>query len=175
MKSRIGLVIRWLLLAAMCIGIFIFSSLAADESSEQSGFIVDTVIKLFFYDFENKTAADQTALISLLTVVVRKGAHFSEYALMGVLSFGAFVKIKKYIPRYFVSLLFCIVYAASDELHQMFVPGRAGMVRDVVVDSCGAAFGVLIACFISLMIAASSVLRNTDMYVSKIDKTSQSN
>ena len=164
MKSKAGLVIRWALLGAMCVGGFIFSAMPADDSSEQSGFIVDTLIKLFFNEFDKKSLPEQSALISLLTVLVRKGAHFSEYALMGVLAFGAFLKIEKYVPRYFAALIFCVAYAATDEFHQLFVPGRAGMIRDVVVDSCGAATGVLLACFISLMIAASALLRQKNVH-----------
>lgn len=162
MKSKASLVIRWLLLAAMCVSVFVFSSFGADDSSEQSSFIVDGLIKLFFYDFQEMSPPERAALTDVLTVVVRKGAHFSEYALMGVLAFGAFVRIKKYIPRYLASLVFCIVYAATDEFHQMFVPGRAGMVRDVIVDSCGAATGTLLACFVSLMIAAYAVLHKKE-------------
>ena len=37
--------------------------------------------------------------------------------------------------------VFCLVYAITDEIHQIFVPGRAGMVRDVIIDLFGAMIG----------------------------------
>ena len=43
-----------------------------------------------------------------------------------------------------VTLLICIIYAASDELHQAFVPGRGAHVSDVIIDSAGSALGILI-------------------------------
>lgn len=43
-----------------------------------------------------------------------------------------------------LSWAFCILYAASDELHQLFVPGRAGLITDVCIDSAGALLGILL-------------------------------
>mgnify|MGYP000059507674 CR=1 FL=1 len=47
--------------------------------------------------------------------------------------------------HYIAALGFAFCYASTDEFHQLFVPGRSGQVRDVLIDSCGAAIGVLIA------------------------------
>jgi len=44
------------------------------------------------------------------------------------------------------------VYAATDEFHQLFVPGRSGQVKDVLLDSCGAAVGVLILMLVAALI-----------------------
>ena len=46
------------------------------------------------------------------------------------------------------SVVFCILYAMSDELHQMVVPGRGAMVSDVVIDTLGSIFAVFIYMFI---------------------------
>lgn len=43
-----------------------------------------------------------------------------------------------------LSWAFCILYAASDEFHQLFVPGRAGLITDVCIDSAGALLGILL-------------------------------
>ena len=50
-----------------------------------------------------------------------------------------------------MALLICAVYAATDELHQMFVQGRSCEVRDILIDSLGALTGILIACLISVL------------------------
>jgi VanZ family protein len=44
---------------------------------------------------------------------------------------------------YLYALIITIGYAATDEFHQMFVPGRAGSPLDVAIDSIGAGFGVM--------------------------------
>lgn len=62
---------------------------------------------------------------------------------MGILVINVFkrsgIKIFKGIM---LSLVFCILYAISDELHQLFVPGRGAQVKDVVIDSSGAVVGI---------------------------------
>ena len=49
-------------------------------------------------------------------------------------------------------IVFCIIfgmmYAASDELHQKFVDGRSAEIRDVCIDTLGVVFGVIIATFV---------------------------
>ncbi|MGV8147186.1 MAG: VanZ family protein [Alkaliphilus sp.] len=43
-----------------------------------------------------------------------------------------------------LTLLVCVLYAISDETHQIFVPGRSAQVSDILIDSVGAAVGILI-------------------------------
>ena len=52
------------------------------------------------------------------------------------------------------SSLFCIAYAGIDEWHQLYVPGRSGMLRDVYIDSLGVIVGVLVTLLIVKMIQA---------------------
>lgn len=44
--------------------------------------------------------------------------------------------------KYLISILICIIYATSDEIHQIFVPGRACQIRDILIDSIGSITGV---------------------------------
>jgi len=68
-------------------------------------------------------------------LVLRKVAHAAEYAVLGFLLLRA-------VGRETAALALGIAYAASDELHQHFVPGRQGSVLDVLLDSVGVAAGV---------------------------------
>ena len=52
-------------------------------------------------------------------------------------------------------------YASTDEIHQMFVAGRGPSVRDVLIDSIGAFFGVLVFFFISYLISKIKLNKNT--------------
>ena len=76
---------------------------------------------------------------------IRKCAHFTEYMVLGmtvVYAFGEKLKtVKRIIP---VALGLCAFYAATDEIHQHFVPKRVGTVSDVLLDSVGALTGIVI-------------------------------
>jgi VanZ family protein len=84
--------------------------------------------------------------IEKIHYAIRKTAHFVEYAVLGLLVWR-FLYYEPALavcrPRiYATALLICALYAASDEFHQRFVPGREAAVRDVLLDTCGAGFGL---------------------------------
>ena len=74
---------------------------------------------------------------------VRKNAHFFIYLVLGFLTTHAFKNngTNGWKSAIF-SFIVCAAYALSDELHQTIVPGRGGMLSDVVIDSLGASFGI---------------------------------
>ena len=69
--------------------------------------------------------------------VLRKGAHITEYAILGALLYRA-------LGREAVALAVGIAYAATDELHQHFVRGRHASPIDVGIDAVGVALGMLV-------------------------------
>ena len=69
--------------------------------------------------------------------VLRKGAHLTEYAILGGLLYRA-------LGREPLALAVGIAYAATDELHQYFVPGRHASPVDVAIDAVGVAVGMLV-------------------------------
>lgn len=68
--------------------------------------------------------------------LLKKIAHITVYAIMYLLAFRAF-ELKDQHKRYVVAFIFCVLYAISDELHQMFVPGRTPALRDIAFDVVG--------------------------------------
>ena len=76
--------------------------------------------------------------------IIRKLAHFSIYALVGVwiMAFMSTFDIKLY-KKWIISMLVGVLYAASDEFHQSFVPGRGPSIVDVGIDSLGVLTGIL--------------------------------
>lgn len=123
-KSSTILMLLWMLL------IFIMSSFDATESANQSNFIVNIINNIF--KIEN---------IELLSFIIRKLAHFTEYLILGFLTINMLNK-NDISKKYLLSILICIIYATSDEIHQIFVPGRACQIRDVLIDSIGSITGV---------------------------------
>jgi VanZ family protein len=70
-------------------------------------------------------------------LVLRKLAHAAEFAILGALLLRA-------TGRAGLSFALGFAYAASDEVHQAFVPGREGSLPDVAIDVVGVAVGVLL-------------------------------
>jgi VanZ family protein len=66
-------------------------------------------------------------------------AHCLEYAVLALLLWMAARRTPLLAPRaWLAALLIALVYAASDEWHQAFVPGRVPDVRDWLADAAGA-------------------------------------
>ena len=78
---------------------------------------------------------------------LRKAAHFSEYAALGICAYGFLLRIGQMRRRVFPlpdAAAFCITVAAIDECIQMFSDGRGAQLRDVLLDFCGALFGMAV-------------------------------
>lgn len=76
---------------------------------------------------------------------IRKLAHFSEYACMGILVYTLWSQwMRRGKGLYFLTVIWVFLSAACDEFHQYFVPGRYASVADVLLDTCGGAFGMLL-------------------------------
>ena len=130
--------------------IFFFSSRNADESTAQSNRAGMLAGHLFVRGFDSWTEQEQLDFARKIDHPVRKTAHASEYALLGMLLFGAMTGTRR--RRMCYAWLAAACYAATDEFHQLFVPGRSGQFTDVCIDSGGAAVGILAAAGISLLI-----------------------
>lgn len=134
LKKKI--IINWTLLLIWMLIIFLMSHQPGDISSEQSKFVV--------YIFNIIGLDLNTHFGEVATLIVRKGAHFLEYM---VLYFLAINVLKYYIKSklvYPLTLLFVFAYACSDEFHQLFIQGRSGQVRDVLIDTLGGTIGMII-------------------------------
>lgn len=134
--------------------IFSLSSQNAAVSSGTSGNIIRLIVGIFYPGFDNLPAAEQTEIVASLQFLARKSAHFGIYMIFGVLSFLTFISYEKllFALRLTTSGGICLLYAASDEIHQLFVPGRSGEVRDVMIDFSGAALGIALSTLVFLLI-----------------------
>jgi VanZ family protein len=74
-------------------------------------------------------------------LIFKKGAHFTVYAVLAVLFRRA---LREGRGIWALSWVLAVLYAASDEWHQSFVPGRHPQLTDVLIDACGAVTGLLI-------------------------------
>lgn len=131
--------------------IFFLSHQGAASSDQQSGLFVTLL-----------TPVANGMDIDLLTTIVRKSAHFSAYLILGILSFWTFTPIfrsGKAVGA--MSICAAALFAASDEFHQSFIPGRSAEVRDVLIDTIGAAVGVGIIWLILHLKKRHTILKTT--------------
>lgn len=148
-KMNTGMNIRrkvFLAITLLCMAaIFLFSSRTGAESTGDSYFVGNIVGEVFVPGFDNWSPEEQQAFAEKIDHPVRKTAHAMEYAVLGLLTAGAFIDRRTSI-RAGILVPWCIAtaYAASDEVHQLFVPGRSGQVLDVILDSAGVLAGLLV-------------------------------
>lgn len=137
-------VILWILSCVWMAVIFSFSAQNGEESARLSGGITEEVVKIVVDDYEKLSASEQTACLNRASFVVRKLAHFSEFAFLGFL-FLLLVKSYKKGSRaaWLIAYISGTLYAVTDELHQFFSDGRSPQVFDVCIDSAGVLFGTV--------------------------------
>ena len=160
-KGRIKIILKGSALVLWCVVIFMFSANNADESNKQSNAVFNTVIEFVNPVYDSLDTTAQAEYKDTATFIIRKLAHFSEYALLGILAFINFSKVKKLGYRGLFAAVFSCIYASSDEIHQLFVPGRAGQVGDVLIDTSGAVAGILLAILIRKY-GSKAVRKNRD-------------
>ncbi|WPX08491.1 VanZ family protein [Anaerocellum danielii] len=124
--------------------IFSLSSQPAKESNELSKSVTKQIIKATQkVGVPNVQIEPRKNIINKLNDVVREYAHAMVYLVLGILVANAFVVSGiKGSKSFLFFLLFCILYAITDEIHQLFVPGRGTEVYDVLIDGIGALIGI---------------------------------
>ncbi len=137
-------------LIIMCI-IFYFSHQEAAESSKLSGGIIENIFSLNEKIFSLELPIEERIhWLELLETLIRKAAHMTEYGVLAIaLSYWFYVYDKRGISLILWSEVIAVLYAATDEFHQLFIPGRSGQVTDVLIDGTGAFLGCLLFYIIS--------------------------
>ncbi len=129
--------------------IFLFSSQSGRKSAAVSEKVTDAVAGTVTKDYDDMSASEQKAIVGKWHTPIRKLAHMAEFGSLGALTFLFLLTwCGKILWRYAASLGFALVYAATDELHQLFRDGRGARLSDVFIDFVG----TFIACTILLAI-----------------------
>ena len=125
--------------------IFLFSS----QMGEKSRYISDLAARLLgLTKSEGGLGPGATPIVMGLSL--RKFAHIGSFILMGLFSYGSISSDRPRVTRMSAAMLLSYAWACLDELHQLFVPGRAGMFSDTLVDLAGIVIGVIIALYVSV-------------------------
>lgn len=129
----------WIPVILMAITIFGFSKQDGTESQGLSDKVASVVVDVADrWGIISVNEENHAVYVARLQTPIRKGAHMSEYAVFGILVFFALsVDGFVYRFRYLMTLGLTFLFACSDEIHQLYVPGRSGQFRDVLIDTCG--------------------------------------
>ncbi len=127
--------------------IFWFSAQKGAESQALSDPLTLQVAQLLRPDLMQMSEAERISFLELLSTIIRKNAHFCEFALLGFNLMGAmrfrFPGLSNGKCR-LRAMGIAVAYAISDELHQLFVSDRATRALDVLIDSAGSLTGTLV-------------------------------
>jgi VanZ family protein len=139
--------IWWVLTVLWCAAIFYQSGKDADASDAGSLYIVGIMNHILIAMF----GADAGVISNFM---VRKSAHFLEYLIVGILFFKSIFTGMNPWRELFVAFLCGLAFSITDEIHQLFVPGRTAKPIDVCIDTTGVVVGLL-------LIALSVVLKKS--------------
>lgn len=144
--------------------IFMLSSESREESGERSTGVVSFILHLIHPDFDELPYREQIEAMKSIHSLIRKAAHFCEYALLGFLFTGFLCFIRRHFKRlrglpywltWVIPPVFCLLYAISDEVHQIF-SNRGPSAKDVLIDFSGAVMGI---CLMHLILWIARTLR----------------
>lgn len=124
--------------------LFSFSNQQGESSSSKSKKVSEIIVNIIDIKHEyNEETRKQ--IISRIEPYIRKIAHFSLYALGGILLMNA---VRLFLLKENIQILISsgigILYAMIDEIHQLVIPGRSGKITDVLIDSLGILTGIMV-------------------------------
>lgn len=137
-KRKLKTLLPWLLVIIWMLLIFSLSGQTADQSNKLSTGVTEKVIETV-----KKVTHLSDSSLDNVNHIVRKSAHFFAYLLLAILVLNALRTSRQPgLKKVGITIIICVLYACSDEFHQLFVPGRGAQVRDVFIDSAGSITGI---------------------------------
>ncbi|MBO5478787.1 MAG: VanZ family protein [Clostridia bacterium] len=141
--------------------VFSFSNQQGESSGNTSRKVSEIIVNII--DFQNKYTDEQKeGLVKTIEPVIRKLAHYTIYAIGGIIIancvYQFYNKEKTLIG---ISTIIGVLYAVSDELHQLMVDGRSGNIKDVIIDSLGIITGIIFFLLVKEIISKVVNKKNT--------------
>lgn len=136
MKKKLA----WILLILWMFIIFYLSNQNALVSGGESGRTLRVILNLFHFN-------NVDSIVDVIHNPMREAMHAFEYFILGILSYNffRFYNFKKII---LFCVSFCVFYSISDEIHQIFIPGRTFELLDLFLDFIGSYIGILLFNFV---------------------------
>lgn len=158
-----------IILAIIWMGvIFMFSAQVSDESKSSSNKVTSAVVNtVISIKKENISEEKRQKIIEDKTFIVRKSAHFTEYFILGLILILYLQTKEKLTTKYIIlAIIFCVLYATSDEIHQLFVDGRSCKIMDILIDTCGSSLAIL--GFTSIYKLTTNLKKQKELFIEQI-------
>lgn len=159
MKIKIIRALLLLLMIADMLFIFFNSAQDSSDSSSASQSVTEMVAPVLIPNYDDMDEDAKMRSLLSLDGVLREAAHLLQFVPLG---FSLFLLLCTYgfndrahRIKLAVTLGFGLIYAFSDEIHQLFVPGRSFQLFDVMMDVIGVALGCIGA--ITVMLIAKKI------------------
>lgn len=142
-------IIAYAFTVLVMVSIFSFSAQPASRSANTSKGITKKIVNAITKN-KNISQKKKNEMAKKWNNFIRKAAHFALYLLLGASSFSSasltFIKKGKHFVQKnaLIAFAFSVLYAISDEIHQLYVPGRSCELRDVLIDASGSIVGIFI-------------------------------
>jgi VanZ family protein len=131
-------ILSWIAVILWMVFIFNLSSQEVEQSNKLSTGVTEVIVETI-----EKVAPNADLDVKSINHKVRKNAHYFAYLVLAVLELNALRRSGVYGYRSIIlAVVLCVTYAISDEIHQLFVPGRGGQVKDIIIDSAGVIAGI---------------------------------
>lgn len=153
MKKKTKIIILIIISIIWMLIIFKLSSMNSSNSNGKSTnfisiFIEDTLNITNNYGITNShpNSSKIDKASNLINPPLRKVMHASVYFVLAFflnILLNIIFDHKHYISSILITLFICILFASSDEIHQLFVVGRTGQFIDVIIDTMGAIIGIM--------------------------------
>ncbi|KNY26579.1 VanZ family protein [Pseudobacteroides cellulosolvens] len=146
LKNKRKLLLYLLIIPAYLLLIYFFSHQTGHTSNEISEGMIRRVVGKLFSLTGNELTGNTLDTLNLL---FRKFLHFTEYMILAMLFYSMLKNLPLNIhKRLAFSILPAVLYSASDEFHQLFVPKRTGKIADILIDSSGVIAGALLMYYV---------------------------
>ena len=153
-KLRIKTFVSLFFLFFMMFAIFNFSAQSGNDSNDVSVSVSRIICRIIFFKFNEMTSAEQLFVVTEINYFVRKLAHFTAYAGLGVCAYINMRLLGIRLKGFFLpAVFFCAAYAILDEIHQFFTPGRTIKITDMILDTSGAVIGAAAASAATVILA----------------------
>ena len=153
LKTNKYIIISFAATIICMIAIFMLSAQPATESNSNSKMLinklVDTSVKL---SGDNLTEQQKADFVDRVNSIAREFMHSAVFFLLGLFAqITAIGLFREYVLSSIVTFTFCVIYGFSDELHQLFVPGRTFQLIDLCMDAIGALAAIVLVVLVSII------------------------
>ncbi len=123
--------------------IFSHSASNAEKSAGMSGSVTRLLMSINSQGFAKMSEAERQSIFEMVDSIVRKCAHMVIFFILAALILVLIRSFCKKVKPY-AALAFAASFAVADEFHQIFTSGRSAQISDIVIDTSGAALGILL-------------------------------